>query len=127
MIDKPHEYTDQELDEAIEESFPASDPPANTVETGVVPRELPPIPETAVIDNLSRSRFELPIDGQTAFLDYKRTPLGLTLVHTEVPENLRGRGFGTRLVKRAAEIGRAAGHRIIAECAFAKAILRKRL
>jgi hypothetical protein len=24
-----------ELDEAIEESFPASDPPANTVETGV--------------------------------------------------------------------------------------------
>lgn len=125
MIDKPHEYTDQELDEAIEESFPASDPPANTVETGVVPRELPPISETAVSDNLTRSRFELDIDGQTAFLDYKRSPLGLTLVHTEVPENLRGQGFGTRLVKRAVEIGRAEGLRIIAECAFAKAILRK--
>ena len=125
MIDKPHEYTDQELDEAIEESFPASDPPANTVETGVVPRELPPIPETAVSDNLTRSRFELDIDGQTAFLDYKRSPLGLTLVHTEVPENLRGQGFGSRLVKGAVAIGRAEGLRIIAECAFAKAILRK--
>jgi len=125
MIDKPHEYTDQELDEAIEESFPASDPPANTVEIGVVPRELPPTSETALVDNRTRSRFELVIDGQTAFLDYKRSPLGLTLVHTEVPENLRGRGFGTTLVKRAVEIGRAEGLRIIAECKFAKAILRK--
>jgi len=125
MIDKPHEYTDQELDEAIEESFPASDPPANTVETGVMPRELPSISETDVFDNRARSRFELVIDGQTAFLDYTRGPLGLTLVHTEVPEHLRGRGFGTTLVKGAVEIGRAEGLRIIAECAFAKAILRK--
>jgi uncharacterized protein len=125
MIDKPHEYTDQELDETIEESFPASDAPANTVETGVVPRELPSTSETALLDNRTRSRFELVIDGQTAFLDYKRSPLGLTLVHTEVPENLRGRGFGTTLVKRAVEIGRAEGLRIIAECKFAKAILRK--
>jgi len=125
MIDKPHEYTDQELDEAIEESFPASDPPANTVEIVVVPRELPPTSETALVDNHTRSRFELLIDGQTAFLDYKRSPLGLTLVHTEVPENLRGRGFGTTLVKKAVEIGRAEGLRIIAECKFAKAILRK--
>jgi len=125
MIDKPHEYTDQELDEAIEESFPASDPPANTVEIGVVPRELPPTSETPLVDNHTRSRFELVIDGQTAFLDYKRSPLGLTLVHTEVPENLRGRGFGTTLVKKAVEIGRAEGLRIIAECKFAKAILRK--
>ena len=125
MIDKPHEYTDQELDETIEESFPASDAPANTVETGVAPRELTSIPDTAVVDNRTDSRFELAIDGQTAFLDYKRGPLGLTLVHTEVPENLRGRGFGTALVKGAVEIGRAEGLRIIAECAFAKAILRK--
>ncbi len=120
-----HEYTESELDEALEETFPASDPPANTVETGVVPRELAPIVEPAVIDNASRSRFELPIEEETAFLVYKRSPLGLTLVHTEVPEHLRGRGFGTTLVKAAIESGRREGLRIIAECAFAKAYLRK--
>jgi hypothetical protein len=28
---------DEHLDEALEETFPASDPPANTVETGIQP------------------------------------------------------------------------------------------
>ena len=125
MVDKPREYTDADLDEALEETFPASDPPANTVETGVVARELPSVVESGVVDNRARSRFELDIDGETAFLDYERGPLGLTLVHTEVPEHLRGRGHGTALVKGAVEIGRAEGLRIIAECAFAKAFLRR--
>jgi hypothetical protein len=29
-----------DVDEALEETFPASDPPANTVETGIVPTEV---------------------------------------------------------------------------------------
>ena len=31
----PEEPPDDRLDEALEETFPASDPPANTVETGI--------------------------------------------------------------------------------------------
>ncbi len=122
-----HEYTEREIDEAIEESFPASDPPANTVETGIVPRELP-VPDAAtpvVFDNPDRGRFETRVDGGTAFLTYERSPLGLTLLHTEVPERARGRGIGTALVKAAMASGRAEGLRVIAQCAFAKAHLRK--
>lgn len=125
MTNDPREYTDGDLDEALEETFPASDPPANTVETGIVLREIESPIEPGVIDNLERSRFELVVDGQTSFLSYKRGPLGLTLVHTEVPESQRGGGFGTRLVEAAVESGRREGLRIVAECPFAKAYLRK--
>ena len=34
-MDKPTQRTDAKLDETIEETFPASDAPANTVETGI--------------------------------------------------------------------------------------------
>ena len=124
MSNDDREYTERDLDEALEETFPASDAPANTVETGIMPREIAP-PDSGVSDNRGRSRFELVVDGQTSFLDYKRGPLGLTLVHTEVPEGQRGRGLGTLLVKAAIESGRREGLRIIAECAFAKTYLRK--
>jgi predicted GNAT family acetyltransferase len=124
MTNDERHYTDRDLDEALEETFPASDPPANTVETGIVAREVPP-PDSGVSDNPGRSRFELVVGGQTSFLDYKRGPLGLTLLHTEVPEGQRGRGLGTLLVKAAIESGRREGCRIVAECAFAKAYLRK--
>jgi hypothetical protein len=33
--------TEEALDETVEESFPASDPPANTVETGTRTGEVP--------------------------------------------------------------------------------------
>jgi GCN5-related N-acetyltransferase len=97
MAHDAREYTDGDLDEALEETFPASDPPANTVETGIVPREIDVPTGSGVVDNSQRSRFELVVDGLTSFLDYTRGPLGLTLVHTEVPESQRGRGLGTSL------------------------------
>jgi len=80
---------DLELDEVLEETFPASDAPANTVGTGT---RVGPVPlAQAVTDNPEASRFELVVDGQTAVLTYDRTPTSLVLVHTEAPPSLRGR------------------------------------
>jgi hypothetical protein len=70
---------EQALDETIDETFPASDAPGNTVETGI--RVAAPAP-APVIDHREASRFELTVDGQTAFLQYERTPKSLALVHT---------------------------------------------
>src|SRR3954471_20495393 len=124
MSDDERQQSDRELDETLEETFPASDAPANTVETGIVPRELPPAFAPGTIDNRDASRFEMLVEEQTAFLTYKRGLNSVTLVHTEVPENLRHRGFGTALVKAAIEKIRGDGLRVIAECAFAKDYLR---
>jgi predicted GNAT family acetyltransferase len=114
---------DPKLDEALEESFPASDPPANTVETGIHLDSAPSA--AAVIDNPQAHRFELVVDGVTAFLKYERTSGSLVLVHTEVPDALRGRHVGDALVKGALHHAQAEHLRIVAVCPFVRAYLRK--
>jgi predicted GNAT family acetyltransferase len=113
---------EDKLDETLEETFPASDPPANTVETGVrlgTPSDVP------VSDNAARSRFELTVDGHTGYLTYERAQGTLTLVHTEVPEEIRGRHLGDRLVEAALDAGRSQGLRIVVVCPFARTYLRR--
>lgn len=78
-----------------------------------------------VVDNRAASQFELPIDDQAAFLTYERTGDSIRLLHTEVPEALRGRGFGETLVKGALELARAEGLRVVAVCPFVRAYQRK--
>jgi predicted GNAT family acetyltransferase len=119
------QHREDVLDETIEETFPASDAPANTAETGIRVGELP---EAAVnvVDNRARSRFEITIEGLTATLDYERAPKRLTLMHTEVPEALRGRGIGERLVDAAVDAGHAEGLTLVVVCPFARAYLRRR-
>jgi predicted GNAT family acetyltransferase len=80
----------------------------------------------AVVDNDATSRFELTDDGKVAFLVYKRTPETLELIHTEVPEELRGRHLGDALVEFAFERAHAEHLRVVAICPFVRAYLRKR-
>jgi predicted GNAT family acetyltransferase len=121
-MNTPHD--EEKLDEGLDETFPASDPPANTVETGIRTGELSAV-EPVFFDNRSLSRFELVVDGHTAFLTYERTADSLTLVHTEVPKPLRGRHLGETLVDSALEFGRQAGLRISVVCPFARVYLRR--
>jgi len=116
---------DDKLDETIEETFPASDPPANTVETGIRLGEVPAAPDPAIIDNAERHRFELTVDGHTAFLEYRRSSETFTILHTEVPGELRGRHFGALLVEAALRQGHSEGLRIVVVCPFARAYLRR--
>jgi predicted GNAT family acetyltransferase len=81
--------------------------------------------EPIVSDHPERKRFELTVDGQTAFLKYERANGALTLIHTEVPESLRGHHLGDALVKAALAAGRAEGLRIVALCPFVRAYMRK--
>ena len=111
------------LDETLEETFPASDPPANTVETGIR-AGTPSLAAPQITDNQALSRLELTLDGQTAFLVYERSAQAMTLVHTEVPPELRGRHLGGALVEAAVATARTQGVRIVAICPFARSYLR---
>lgn len=116
---------DAKIDEALEETFPASDAPAGTVETGIGRGELPASGRGSVTDNRAKNRFELTVNGETAVLVYERSDDALTLVHTEVPAALRGRHLGDALVEAALQSARSEGLRIVPVCPFVKAYLRK--
>ena len=78
-----------------------------------------------VCDNPEANRYELAADGQTSVLNYERRAGEITLIHTEVPEALRGHGIGESLVKGALDLARAEGLRIIVVCPFVRAYLRR--
>ena len=78
-----------------------------------------------VTDNAAANRYELAVEGGTAFLDYTREGGRVFLLHTEVPPELEGRGHGTRLVRGALEHARAQGERVVPRCAFVKAFLQR--
>ena len=79
---------------------------------------------TSVRDNKAKSRFELDIDGNIAFANYRATPLAVIITHTETPAALRGRGIGSELVKGALELIRGEGRKVTAGCSFVADYLR---
>jgi predicted GNAT family acetyltransferase len=78
-----------------------------------------------VRDNTSLSRFELDADGATAFVNYRIDGGTITLLHTETPAAMRGRGIASRLVQGVLEDIRARGLEMVPRCAFARAYIAK--
>ncbi len=52
-----------------------------------------------VRDNPALSRYEMPVEGGIAFVDYRRAPGVVTLLYAEVPPALAGRGLGAELAR----------------------------
>lgn len=78
-----------------------------------------------VRDNPARRRYELDVEGSLAFIDYRRSGRIVTLTHAEVPEELRGGGIGSALVRGTLELARSQGDRIVPRCSFVLAYLRR--
>jgi uncharacterized protein len=76
-------------------------------------------------DNETRHRFELDVDGVTAFVEYRKSPDAITLVHTEVPPELGGRGIGSQLARATLDAVRAQGRRLSVECEFIQSFMAK--
>ncbi len=79
----------------------------------------------AVRDNKAHSRFEMDVEGATAFANYRLTPSTVIITHTETPRALRGRGIASELVRGALELISADGLKVVAGCGFVVDYLRK--
>jgi predicted GNAT family acetyltransferase len=76
-----------------------------------------------VRDNQDRHRFELDAEGHVAFSNYRREGNILTVLHTEVPAALNGRGIGSALARGLLDIARAQGLKVRPLCPFVAAYI----
>jgi hypothetical protein len=78
-----------------------------------------------VTDNRAKQRFELKAGDHLAMAYYTLSGGVITFTHTEVPQELSGQGIGSRLARGALEQVRARGLKVVAQCPFIAAFIRK--
>ena len=76
-------------------------------------------------DNAAASRYELDIDGEIVFANYRKAEGVLTILWVEAPPSLRGTGAAGRLMKLLAREAVANGWRIVPVCGYAAGWLRR--
>lgn len=81
--------------------------------------------EFVVTNNPSESRFEIACEDCLALLEYKISGNLMTLIHTEVPEDLGGKGLGGKLVKFALGYAQQDNMHVAAQCEFAQSYMQR--
>jgi uncharacterized protein len=71
-----------------------------------------------VVDNPSEGRFEMPVEEALALAYYENEGGRVILTHTEVPQELSGRGIGSKLAQGVFEHLRHKRSRVVARCPF---------
>ena len=76
-------------------------------------------------NNTQAHRFELELDGKVAYIDYRIEGKTLTLLHTEVPKELGGKGIGSMIAEKALDYATINDFKVIPTCTFIAAYIRK--
>jgi predicted GNAT family acetyltransferase len=79
-----------------------------------------------VADDAEGKRYEIAVDGERAgVLRYRLRPGLIELVHTEIDEELEGRGLGSRLISFALDDARERGLAVLPFCPFVEDYMRR--
>lgn len=84
-----------------------------------------PVHDNPVRDNRELQRFELAVEGQIVFANYRRQPGRLVITYVEAPPALRGTGAAGRLMKGVAEEARAEQVKVLPLCSYARAWMQR--
>lgn len=74
--------------------------------------------EVVVKNNPAANRYECTVDGFLSVAEYEIVEGVMTLTHTLVPQELRGRGIAEKLVRAALNDARADRRKIVPECSY---------
>ncbi|WP_164225832.1 GNAT family N-acetyltransferase, partial [Stenotrophomonas maltophilia] len=70
-------------------------------------------------DNVEASRFELDLEGQIVFANYRREPSSIVIFHVEAPIPLRGTGAAGRLMEGIVVLAKAEHRELVPLCSYA--------
>lgn len=75
-------------------------------------------PVNDVRNNETESRFECTVDGKVSVIEYESSPGKIIFTHTEVPEELSGRGIAKDMVVAALKHARDKKLRVVPLCSY---------
>lgn len=78
-----------------------------------------------LVKNNANNRFELLSDGYTTFIEYKERNKKIWLIHTEAPEELKGKGSATAIVEKTLAYLEENGYKAVVLCPFIAAYLQR--
>lgn len=78
-----------------------------------------------LVDNQPAHNFELIVEGGRAFIDYIKRDNIYLLVHTEVPEELEGKGIAAAMVEKTFNYLEAEGAKIKVYCPYVQVYLKR--
>jgi predicted GNAT family acetyltransferase len=78
-----------------------------------------------IINNAEQHRFELEFNDNLAFLTYSDVMGNFCINHTEVPETLKGKGMGSKLVRHAMDYAKNENKKVYPFCPFAASYILK--
>jgi len=80
---------------------------------------------SSVTDNTQLNRFELSVEGGIAFINYLRDGNVVTMIHTEVPAALNGRGIGSALAQGALDLVKQRHETAVPRCSFVRSYIER--
>jgi uncharacterized protein len=105
---------------------PHDDTTRPTGRRGVALEESMNAPSVQVVDNAAEGRYEVLVgDRVVGFSEYRLDDDRIVFLHTETDAEVKGQGFGSRLAAGALADARGRGLKIVAECPFIAAYLRR--
>ncbi|GAB2544251.1 GNAT family N-acetyltransferase [Rufibacter soli] len=81
--------------------------------------------ELTITNNEAAQRFEAEVEGQMALIEYRLKPGVMTVLHTEVPKELEGRGIAGTMTKHVLDYIAAEKLQVVPRCPYMSAYLKK--
>lgn len=85
----------------------------------------PELESIELVKNETDKQFELTVEGHRAFIQFHEISDRISLVHTEVPEELAGKGVGTAIVEKTLNFIEKSGKVLMPYCPFVFAYIKR--